>query len=642
MKKFITTLILAIILHNTALAYSPRNLLQSSTNYKQLSEYLVINQAWVSYPSYENRDGWDIFLGEAKENFIRKGEQKLNYEWKVVPATAYLEYERSGNRRIMEDPFGQNNQAIADLLMAELAEGKGRFIDQLINGVYQACEMTSWALSAHLSGPQESKRSLPDNKRQIIDLTTGDLSSLLSWIYYYFSDEFDKMNPTISERLRNEIQERTMDAYMNNDDFWWMALDYKPGMMINNWNPWCNFNVLQTFFLLENDKDKLAKAVWRTMESVDHFINYTHSDGACEEGPSYWEHAAGKMYDYLKILYDGTNGKISIFEEPIIKNMGEYIVKSYVGNGWVVNFADASAKGGGSPSLIYNYGKAVNSELMMSFASYLNNKSLDSKLSSGRDIFRTFETIDTNAELNNTSPQYKLPKYTWYPETEFCYMTNDNGYFVAAKGGYNNESHNHNDIGTFSLYIDTIPLFIDAGVGTYTRQTFSDERYSIWTMQGNYHNVPMINGVTQSFGSKYKATNVKFDENRMQFSLDIESAYPSSANADNWNRSYVLANNKLTITDSYKLSNADNFNQINFMTWGDVNISNPGEILINVEELKAKLLYNKNEFEVEIETIKLDDPRLSNVWGNEVYRISLNAKKKNLKGKYTYTIQKTK
>ena len=47
--------------------------------------------------------------------------------------------------------------------------------------------------------------------------------------------------------------------------------------------------------------------------------------------------------------------------------MGEYMSRSYVGNGWVVNFADASAQGGGDPLLIYRFGKAVNSEEMMHF-----------------------------------------------------------------------------------------------------------------------------------------------------------------------------------------------------------------------------------------------------------------------------------
>lgn len=55
----------------------------------------------------------------------------------------------------------------------------------------------------------------------------------------------------------------------------------------------------------------------------------------------------------------------------MIRRMGEYISRSYVGNGWVVNFADASAKGGGDAPLIYRYGKAVGSEEMIHFAAYL-------------------------------------------------------------------------------------------------------------------------------------------------------------------------------------------------------------------------------------------------------------------------------
>ncbi|MCE5224953.1 MAG: heparinase II/III-family protein [Porphyromonadaceae bacterium] len=619
-------------------AYTEKNLLQHKADLSVVKTSLIMDQKWVPYPSYADRAGWDKFLGENKAALIARGEKLLNYPWKVVKATDYIEYERSGNRKIMEDPFGENNNAMADLMMAELAEGKGRFVDQLINGVFQSCEMTSWVLSAHL-GAQQSKRSLPDYKEHVIDLTAGDLGSLLSWTYYFFHSEFDKVNPVISERLRYELQERILDTYMEVDRFWWMAINLKPGGMVNNWNPWCNFNVLQCFMLLENDKDVLANAVYRTMQSVDKFINYTHSDGACEEGPSYWGHAAGKMYDYLQILHDGTGGKISIFDQPMIKNMGEYIVRSYVGNGWVVNFADASAKGGGDAPIIFRYGKAVGSDLMMEYAAYLNSQSKDKSISFGRDMFRTLQSLYYSDEMDKVKPVYQSPSYTWYPETEFCYMTNKNGLFFAAKGGYNNESHNHNDAGTFSLYLNTTPVLIDAGVGTYTRQTFSDERYSIWTMQSNFHNLPMINGVPQKFGSEYKATKVKFDPKRMSYSANIATAYPKECEVKEWIRSYTLSKNELRIEDSFTLNKTLKNNQINFLTWGDADISKAGEIIISVNGEKVRLTYDKNSFSPVIETIKLEDPRLSNVWGKEVYRISLNAKTVSLTGKYAFTVQ---
>ncbi len=641
MKKqiFLVVFSLALLSLGKVYAYTEKKLLEQKTTVEGLKSMLTMNQKWVPYPAYNDRAGWDNILGDNKAELIKLGEEKLNYQWQVITASDYIEYERSGSRDIMQKPFNENNQALSALIMAELADGKGRFVDQIINGAYFYCEMTSWALSAHLSA-QISHRSLPDYKEDIIDLTAGEVGAMLSWTYFFFHNEFDKVNPVISERLHHELQKRIMDTYMNIDRFWWMAFNLKPGGMVNNWNPWCNFNVLQCFFLLENDKDKLAKAVYRTMLSVDQFINYTHSDGACEEGPSYWGHAAGKMYDYLQLLSDGTAGKISIFNEPMIKNMGEYISRSYVGNGWVVNFADASAKGGGDALLVYRYGKAVNSQEMMSFAAYLNENRKKSDLTFGTDLFRGLQSLYYDKEFSAVKPAHSVPAYTWYPETEFCYLKNDAGFFFATKGGYNNESHNHNDAGTFSLYLNTIPVIIDAGVGTYTRQTFSSERYSIWTMQSNYHNVPMINGTPQSFGSQFKAKDVLFNPKKLSFSADISMAYPKEAGVNKWVRSYTLGKDKLVISDVFNLTEAKKNNQINFLTWGKVDISTPGKVSIEVMGEKMVLLYDNNTFTPEIQTITLDDPRLSNVWGKEIYRVSLNANKMILSGSYSYTITK--
>ncbi|QIK54932.1 heparinase [Dysgonomonas sp. HDW5B] len=631
--------ILLLFLTVNMFAYTEKNLLVKKTDIENLKSMLIMNQQWVPYPQYNDRKGWDNLLGDSKADVIKEGEKYLNYQWQVVKATDYLEYERSGNREIMQSPYNKNNQAIVALLMAELAEGKGRFTDQLINGVFQSCEMTSWVLSAHLTA-QHSKRVLPDYTEQVIDLGSGNLSSALAWTYYFFNNEFDKVDPAISKRLYYELKKRTLDPYMNEDRFWWMAFNLKPGGMVNNWNPWCNFNVLQCFMLLENDKDKLAKAVYRTMQSVDKFINYTHSDGGCEEGPSYWGHAAGKMYDYLQLLSNVTNGQVSIFDEPIIRNMGEYISRSYVGDGWVVNFADASAKGGGNAQLIYRYGKAVNSTEMMQFAAYLE-KQEPSTFKADIDIFRALQTLLYRNELNDQKPIHNTPDYTWYPETEFCYIKDKAGLFLATKGGYNNESHNHNDIGTFSLYMNNTPIIIDAGVGTYTRQTFSNERYSIWTMQSNYHNLPVINEVPQAFGSQYKATNVVFNPKSSTFSADISKAYPETAQVKQWIRSYRLKNGILNIEDSFDLKEAMQNNQVNFLTWGDINIDTLGEVYIHVNGQKAILEYDKKEFTPSIETITLDDPRLSNVWGDKIYRVSLHANNTAKKGKYSFVIKKS-
>jgi hypothetical protein len=641
MKKILPLIVLLNCLSMLLFGFEKRDLLQKKADLSTVKTSLILNQKWVDYPNYNDRKAWDNLTSGVKEEIIRKGESALSYEWKVVKASDYLEFERSGNRDIMQNPLNANLTALSNLVLAELAEGKGRFMDQIANGVWQCCEMTSWALSAHIRGTQAEYTSLPSYKENSIDLMAGDLGSFLSWTYFFLKDELDKVQPLIAERLRKNLQNRILDPYMNRSDFWWMAFQAKQGTMVNNWNPWCNFNVLTCFLLLENDPEKLAAAVHRTMESVDSFINYNHTDGACEEGPSYWGHAAGKMYDYLQLLSQATGGKISVFDQPIIRNMGEYIARSYVGKGWVVNFADASAKGGGEPGLIFRYGRAVGSSEMQQFAAYLEKQNKEADYNAGRDLYRTLENLGSRTELAATKPATSEAASTWYPETEFCYLRNQTGLFLAAKGGYNAESHNHNDMGSFMLYADQIPVIIDAGVGTYTRQTFSDERYSIWTMQSNYHNLPIINGLPESPGPEFRSRNVKFDPAKSTFSLDLAGAYPIEAAIERWQRNYRLElKGGLIIQDDFKLNKTLKPNQLNFLCWGKPDISVAGTVSFEKDGVKMKMSYDAAQFEPIVETVILSDKRLSNVWGGEVYRLSLNARKMQISGKYKFTISK--
>lgn len=630
-----TTVLLCLLLWAVAaFAYTERNLLEKRASVETLKDVLLMDQQWVPFPDYADRAGWEAFLGPYRETYIRRGEKRLDYRWQVVRATDYLEFERTGNRDVMENPYNENIFAIVDLLLAELAEGKGRFVDQLINGVFHSCEMTSWALAAHII-VQPTHRALPAYDYPVIDLVSGDLSGVLSWTYYFMHRQFDKVDPEISRRLRHELEARTMTPYLTNDSFWWMGRNYN-GRMLNNWNPWCNSNVLMTFLLMENDRDRLAQAVYLTMESVDKYLNYIKADGGCEEGPSYWGHAAGKTLDYLELLALATGGKVTIWDEPMIRRMGEYISRSYVGDGWVVNFADASAKGEENPALVYRFGKAVGSDELKGFAALLRRPSATP--SNGRDLFRTLSALAVDRELQAAEPGHDVPAFTWYPETQFCYQTTPEGLFVAAKGGYNDESHNHNDVGSFSVWMDHTPVLIDAGVGTYTRQTFSSERYSIWTMQSNYHNLPMINGVPERYGRKYKASDVKASAGR--FEANIAPAYPKEAQVKRWVRSYRVKGRQVRVEDAFELAQTVAPNVVNFMTWGSVDSATPGKLRIAVGNVQAELTYDARQFSLAVEPVALTDPRLSNVWGKEIYRLSFTAKSQKLKGKYTFTLRK--
>ena len=100
-----------------AKAYEPRELLQKKASLQQVKASLVPRDQWIKYPAYQNREGWDAFTGSLKAELIADGEKYLHYEWKVIKATDYLAYERSGSRVVMENPFNANNSACVPFSM---------------------------------------------------------------------------------------------------------------------------------------------------------------------------------------------------------------------------------------------------------------------------------------------------------------------------------------------------------------------------------------------------------------------------------------------------------------------------------------------------------------------------------------------
>ena len=646
--------------------------------YKTLKDenVFVPGGEWFPYPQYEDREAWAALLGKHADRLVKAGEKYLNYKWQSVDATAYLAYERTGERTVMENPLKENRIALNTLLLAELAEGKGRFTDQLINGTWHIAHSPSWVLSAHLPR-QRSKRSLPDPEEQLIDLGSGALGAQMAVTWHFFNKTFDAVDPVISRVIYDAVKRQILDPYLSLDEQtanWWLAFDLKPGAVVNNWNPWCNADVILCFLLMEQDQERLDKAVAQSVKSVDKFIAYVNEDGACEEGPAYWGHAAGKLYDYLQIMCDASKGRLSIFDDPQVRLMGEYISRSFVNDGWVVNFADASAKLTFSSPLIYNYGKAVESKEMQDFAIYNqgNREAGGFKLPAPviwNDVYRSLESLkyivemtdrvdEMNARISSgasfeecmASLRKSVPSSTWYPQTEFCYFKNTSGWFFATKGGHNNESHNHNDIGTFILYKDAVPMFVDAGVGTYTKKTFSSERYTIWSMQSNWHNLPIINGVAQRNGAKYRSSSVvvKDQKTKKSFSLDISSAYPKEAGCQKWVREYVMTDKSLTITDSYSLNARNSADVLNFMVQGSLYLPGSklncgyavkdGEVVVVNAGVAMKLAYPAG-MTLSVDEVKLDDPRLSNVWGDSIRRISFTSSASApVSGKYIFKI----
>jgi hypothetical protein len=268
--------------------------------------------------------------------------------------------------------------------------------------------------------------------------------------------------------------------------------------------------------------------------------------------------------------------------------------------------------------------------------------------------FRYFFEVFMQDEFENAEKGLPLPKDVWLSDIQVMVARDEegstDGFFLAAKGGHNDESHNHNDIGNYVVYYDGIPLLIDVGSGTYTRRTFSDERYSIWFNRSDYHNVPTINGEVQKPGPEYKAMAVSHvaKKNSSSMALNIGMAYPETSQIDSWKRDLKLDRGKrVTVKDSYQLQDSGSIDQ-HLMTVYPVKSIRPGLLSIAYEGKEGEIVpfeiqFNPDEMEVDLEKIALDAPEDEGIeehWGDRIYRITFTNNATDPTGEMKFVVQK--
>lgn len=613
---------------------------------EKLQDILV--DAWHPYPKASERDGWDSLPDGIRADYIARGEASLDFEWPTLTATSFLDHVRTGNRSRHQAERNQRRNALGNLLLAECMEGKGRFVDQIANGIWVTCEETYWGVPSHL-GLQAQGKGLPDVTEPTVDLFAAETSALLAWASYLVGEKLDEVSPLIRPRVEVEVKRRILTPLLERNDFGWMGLR-DIGRRVNNWNPWINSNWLLSLLLIEKDRDLLVQGVAKSFLSLDQFIEPYPQDGGCDEGPGYWGRAAASLFDCLEILESATNGAIEMFDLPLLKNMGSFIYKLHIHDRYFVNYADASALVSPAASIIHRYGKRVQDDDMIAFGAWLGK---DQNISGKgfESVARQLPALFGIKDLLADEGRQPLPRDAWFPDIEVMAARSTagsaDGFFVSAKGGTNNESHNHNDIGNFVVYVDGKPLLIDTGVEPYTAKNASPQRYDIWTMSTNYHNLPQVNGHAQAAGSEYVAKDVVYEstDEGVSYQLDIAKAYPEEAGVTSWQRRLDFERGgDVTLADTYTLAKADAL-KLHLMTVSDVRIDDG---VLTLEEVPladgrvsgaAKVHFDADVFDVSTEEISLvDGERLHMIWGPRVVRVILEVKKPQIQGQWVLRI----
>lgn len=595
--------------------------------YKELGGKVLDLRSFEPCPRITEREFWSSIPEDVKETIITEAEQFVGKRYSVVHGTDLMSFMREGSREPYAKVADIQRNALNHLVLAECIVDDGSYMDDIINAAWALCERSSWVSVYHYSLYRTPEPTMfPPHDQQALDLGASEHAVALAFTYWLLKEKLDNYSPFIARRIKSELKSRIIDQFIYSRQLWWMGY---MGRSVNNWGPWCSSNCLMTILLVEEDVELRRKAIYKTLEIMERFLDGYTEDGGCDEGPAYWTRAGASLYECLWIINMATKGELNLLSGNIVKQVGEFPAKVHIAKTAFTNYADAAPYLDIDFTLLYRYGKAVNSVNMLDLAFTMYNElgpSSPGKLGVLRSLpylstiqdFRKEQNVPIRIALDHV---FKGIHVLAAREQE----DKGKGLFFSIKGGHNNESHNHNDLGNFILYKNGQPCIIDVGAGVYTKDTFSPNRYKIWNMQGQYHNVPVIGDYQQVYGENYRSRDFNVQQNAevSQCSMNLYHAYPKEVGLMHYTRcaelnrlgSTVCINDHMTLTTEKVIT-------WHFMLQNKP-VINEDNILLPTKSDQVKMVTDFRHLAIDVDEIVLDDVNLKRHWGDKIYRLNL-------------------
>jgi len=616
-------------------------MLQELLSPELLPDLLGNNRQIKFFPPASDRSAWDkISSGQAqqfwRQNLLEQAQALTGTPWAELTASLFMAYIRDGSRTAYEVPYFSRRNRLGLMVLAECFEYRGRYLEEIVNGIWHILSEPDWCLPAHSEYLPDDPLAKPYTAR--VDLFCAVTGMQLAETVQLLGAELRKISPSLVERLSHEVISRVVVPVENfHEKSWWLD-------GFNNWTPWCSFNVTGCALTFLNDAEREAVLISKLLRANERFIANYKPDGGCDEGPMYWTVAGGKLMMLMDMLDQATGGALAAaFKSPLFRNMGDYIASVHLCNDWFLSPADSGARGTHmSSGQIYHFGALSGSEHLQRIALaaiYGFNPGATHPpvpvLSNYCGNFLTFMLRNFFWLPEHTAYQEPVHKgITLLPDLQIFIarenpMTPDKGMILSLKGGHNAESHNHNDIGQFELFCDGSPVIIDTGVASYCRQTFSDRRYDLWYIGAQGHNIPAVNGVLQQPGYEFKAVIISHSAtgNGGSMALDLTAAYPAAAGIQKYTRCAELNVAAKTASISDQLAIRHGLLQI------DIPLHTPVEPVIAAPDLVCwQLAHGRIELKItgltaeNLEAVTLEDERMIGSWGKKIYRFHLTGK----------------
>ncbi|MBI1388706.1 MAG: hypothetical protein GC154_09695 [bacterium] len=558
------------------------------------------DSAFQPAPRYQDRAWWEKqresdALNDDYQRVVADAEELSKQPINALPATLYLDFQRTGRRTAYEAELGKRSRYLNTMALAECFEGEGRFIDPLIDILWAYCEESDWAMPAHTDG-------LIDMEHPYIDLRAAMTSADLAAMDDLFGDALPER---VRKRIRYEIERRVFTPYLSRDFSWERTT--------NNWNAVCNGDIMRAALYQIKDASRLARIVTKGQNAMINYLDGFGVDGGTAEGLGYWSYGFGRYAEAARLLAAYTDGRLDLFAPPFVKKVALLPMRVELSPHRYPSFSDGGESYRFSPAFLMFLANRFDDKSYRRFAA--RDLEDNPSASSVEDLFEQTVWVDLS---NPPREPFAYPDSTWLSGVQWLIARNDPGdpmgLTLAAKGGRNDESHNHNDVGNFIVHYRGESILTDLGAAVYDRGFFSSKRYDYWAARSMGHSVPLVNGYEQRAGGEAAAKcEPSLTDGQDVLTSDITSAYPPEAGLKSLIRTVRLVREKegfVEITDKVEFNETPRSFESALMTYGKAESAGDDTLIVRGDAGALRVTVSGDAVAVTVDTYDTKEAKL--------------------------------
>jgi hypothetical protein len=574
-------------------------------------------ESYQPAPPISDRGYWDKIAATASgQEHLKTAVSNLDEEPEVpITDEIYRRANLEGNRRIYKPRYYRTMERLETFILAECMENKGRFLPQVVTYLDSIMAMKSWL---HPNHDTDDNRVL-EGRGIAIDLGARKFGTDLALVEVLLGD---KLSSDRRQEMADHLQRRIIDCYLKSCSGE-IETNLSWRLSTSNWNSVCTSGSLFVILATSKDPEERLVAMGCALNSMTRYLSGFGQDGYCSEGVGYWGYGFGHYLYLAQTVYDYSDGKIDLFDagnSEKLKNVGTFPQRYEMHKGMCAPISDGVSRvrfrRNFATVMSANHYGARKPPEADGPPDYIDDEAAYQLIMwSHPDIF-------TEAHSGDGAPQ-ELPGTTYFDGHGMVISRGrqEVPLSIAIKAGHNQENHNHSDVGTYSIFLDTDHVTGDIGAPSYRAGSFAKDNpaRSSWG-----HPVPRINDTLQSNGIEFAGTitETDFTEGRDWVVMDIKGAYevPGLRSLTRTMENDRSTAGTITIRDRFTAENPVIFG-VAIMTLEEYEIIDDNTVILRAENqsLRAEISSTGGSFKIKDELVPVEHLRE----GAPAYRIGV-------------------